>query len=173
MSKEKETDWPVRIATPRLLLREAHESDRERHIDMLTNPATRAYLGGAVDYASRQALELSPLGLTWGAWVIACEGSDEMIGTISLTYDRGELEVSFALLPQYVGYGYSSEAVRAIIDFATEELEEDVMIAVPQSSNKRAVAQLKSLGFSVRKGLSEFGSQQFLMERPLIRRTEP
>ena len=157
----------MRIKTSRLTIREAREGDRDRHLEMLTNPATRAYLGGAVDYASRQALELSPLGLTWGSWVIALRSSDLMIGTISLTYDRGELEVSFALLPDYVGSGYSSEAVQAVIDWASTELEEDHIIAVPQSSNKRAVSQLKSLGFTLRKGLSEFGSQQFLMERPL------
>ena len=41
------------------------------------------------------------------------------------------------------------------------------MIAISQTRNKRSVALLRKLGFTVRKGLEEFGAQQLLLERSL------
>ncbi|MCS6712555.1 GNAT family N-acetyltransferase [Brachybacterium sp. EF45031] len=157
----------MRISSARLQLREAGEDDRGTIIRLMTDPTTREYLGGAVDYASRQALELSPLGLTWGSWVIADAATDRMIGSITLAYDRGELELSYALLPEHVGQGYAGEACRALLDWARANLEDDTVIAVTQTRNKRSVALLKRLGFTVRRGLEEFGAQQLLMQRSL------
>ena len=71
MTTEGTTEWPVRIHSPRLVIRPPGDADRAAMIRLMTDPVTREYLGGAVDYASRQALELSPLGLTWGRWVLA------------------------------------------------------------------------------------------------------
>lgn len=136
-------------------------------IRLLTDPVTREYLGGAVDYSSRQALELSPLGLSWGRWVIVHRETDEMIGSISLDYDRGELELSYALLPEHVGLGFAAEACHALLGWARQNLEDTLVIAVTQTRNKRSVALLRRLGFTVRRGLEEFGTQQLLLQRSL------
>jgi len=136
-------------------------------IRLLTDPVTREYLGGAIDYASRQALELSPLGLSWGRWVV-CRGDDDaMLGSISLDYDRGELELSYALLPEHTGQGFAAEACHALLGWAQGELEDELVIAVTQTRNKRSLNLLRKLGFTVRRGLEEFGSQQLLLERSL------
>ena len=167
VTREGTDEWPVRIESTRLLIREGRDADRTSLIRLLTDPVTREYLGGAVDYASRQALELSPLGLTWGNWVIAQLTDDTMIGSISLDYDRGELQLSYALLPEYVGYGFAGEACRAVLAWAQDNLEDTTVIAVSQARNKRAIALLKRLGFTTRRGLEEFGTQQLLMERTI------
>ncbi len=165
--REQEPYWPVRLRTERLHIREPGEADRGDYVRLMTDPSASRYLGGAVNFGSRQALELSPLGNTWGAWIIAHGATDQMLGIANLSYDRGELEINYALLPEFVGHGYAREAVERIIEFAKENLEEPVMIAVVQTSNKRSVTQLKNIGFQVRRGLEEFGSQQLLMEYPL------
>lgn len=167
MTKEGTSDWPVRIPTPRLVIRPPGDADREAMIRLLTDPVTREYLGGSVDYASRQALELSPLGLTWGRWALAHPEDDTMIGSITLDYDRGELQLSYALLPEWTGQGYAAESCIALLTWARHALEDDHVIAISQTRNKRSVALLRKLGFTVRKGLEEFGTQQLLMERPL------
>ncbi|WP_341855108.1 GNAT family N-acetyltransferase [Brachybacterium sp. GPGPB12] len=110
MTKEGTAEWPVRIRSPRLVIRPPGDADRTALIRLMTDPVTREYLGGAVDYASRQALELSPLGITWGRWVLALAEDDTMIGSITLDYDRGELELSYALLPEWTGLGYAAES---------------------------------------------------------------
>lgn len=167
VTREGTNEWPIRIRSERVMIREPLDADRQAMIRLLTDPVTREYLGGAVDYASRQALELSPLGLTWGRWTLASVEDDEMIGSISLQYDRGELELSYALLPEHTGQGYAAESCLALLRWAQDELEDDRVIAVTQTRNKRSVTLLRKLGFSVRKGLEELGGQQLLMERSL------
>ena len=167
MTREGTTEWPVRIRSPRLVIRPPGEADRESLIRLMTDPVTREYLGGAVDYASRQALELSPLGLTWGRWALALAEEDTLIGSITLSYDRGELELSYALLPEWTGQGYAAESCIALLEWARGELEDEHVIAISQTRNKRSVALLRKLGFTVRKGLEEFGAQQLLLERSL------
>ncbi|MGP9683267.1 GNAT family N-acetyltransferase [Brachybacterium sp. AOP3-A1-3] len=167
MTKEGTSEWPVRIPSPRLMIRPPGDGDREAVIRLLTDPVTREYLGGAVDYASRQALELSPLGLTWGRWALIRHEDETMIGSITLDYDRGELELSYALLPEWTGQGYAAESCIALLSWARHALEDDHVIAISQTRNKRSVALLRKLGFTVRKGLEEFGSQQLLLERSL------
>lgn len=149
------------------MIRSPREPDRPAMIRLMTDPVTRQYLGGAVDYASRQALELSPLGLSWGRWVVARAEDDSMIGSIALDYDRGELELSYALLPESTGQGLAAEACLCLLEWAQSHLEDDHVIAVTQTRNKRSVALLERLGFRIRKGLMEFGAQQLLMERSL------
>lgn len=167
VTSEGTTQWPVRLTSARLAIREPGDADRSTMIRLMTDPVTREYLGGAVDYASRQALELSPLGLSWGRWVLARREDDTMIGSITLDYDRGELELSYALLPECTGQGFAAEACLAVLGWAQETLEDGHVIAVTQTRNKRSVVLLRRLGFSVRKGLEEFGTQQLLMERSL------
>ncbi|MGP9537502.1 GNAT family N-acetyltransferase [Brachybacterium sp. AOP43-C2-M15] len=164
---EGTTEWPVRIHSPRLTIRPPGDSDRSAMIRLMTDPVTREYLGGTVDYASRQALELSPLGLTWGRWVLARPEDDLMIGAITLDYDRDELELSYALLPEWTGKGYAAESCIALLGWAQEALEDEHVIAISQTRNKRSVALLRKLGFTVRRGLEEFGAQQLLLERSL------
>ncbi len=156
------------MQSDRLSIREAREADRPAHIRLMTDPVTREYLGGSVDYASRQALELSPLGLSWGQWALALREDDAMIGSISLDRDRGELSLSYALLPERTGQGYAAEACLAVLAWAQAHLEDRHVIAVTQTRNKRSVALLRRLGFTVRQGLEEFGAQQLLMERSLL-----
>lgn len=167
MTKEGSNEWPVRIHSPRLVIRPPGDADRAALIRLMTDPVTREYLGGAVDYASRQALELSPLGLTWGRWALARAEDDTLIGSISLSYDRDELELSYALLPEWTGRGYAAESCIALLGWARQALEDEQVIAVTQTRNKRSVALLRKLGFSIRRGLEEFGSQQLLLERSL------
>lgn len=167
MTKQGTNDWPIRIRGERILIREAIDADRPDLIRLMTDPVTREYLGGSVDHVSPQALELSPLGLTWGSWVVADLADDALIGSISLGYDRGELELSYALLPERTGQGYAAEACRALLVWARDHLEDEQIIAVTQTRNRRSVDLLGRLGFTVRRGLEEFGAQQLLMERPL------
>lgn len=167
VARQQGTGWPVRLRTDRLVIREPMEKDRSCVIEILTHPDTRAYFGGAVEYASRQALELSPLGLTWGSWTICRADDDQMLGAITLTYDRGELELIYALLPEHVRHGYAREACQGVIDWAAENLDAPMLIAVTPNRNRRSVALLKHLGFSKRRGFEEFGEQQLLMQLPL------
>lgn len=143
------------------------EADRPALIRLFTDPGAPEYLGGAVGFTTPQALELTPLGLAWGRWSITLPETDQMIGSISLDYDRGEPQLVYALLSEHVGRGYAGEACRAVLTWAAEQLEDRTVIAVTPARNKRSVTLLRRLGFTTRRGLEEFGTQQLLMERSL------
>lgn len=167
MEPDGARSWPVTVRGERVVVRPPAEHDRSAIIALYTDPATRAFLGNSIAFASPDALELSPLGLSWGRWVIARFDDDIALGVISLTDDRGELEISYALLAAHQRRGYASEAVQALLGWAGEILPEDHVIAVVPSGNKRSVRLLETLGFRFREGLSELDGQQFLLERPL------
>lgn len=155
------------METDRLVIRPPQEPDRERYVALLTDPTTRMFLGGSISFTSQTALELSPLGLTWGAWILHHRVDDHLCGSFTFTHDRGELELLYALLPEYTRQGYAAEACAAMLRWAQESLADDHVIAVTQRRNRRSLDLLKRLGFTVRHGLEEFGAQQLLLERSL------
>lgn len=167
MSTTTRRSWPIEITTSRLVMRPLRDDDREALIRLVTDPAARDYLGGSIAFASPQALELSPLGLTWGQWAIASGSTDEMLGSVSLTDDRGELQVAFALLPERQGRGYAREAVAGVLAWAARQHLAHEVIAVAPSRSKGSVDLLQRLGFTTRRGFEEFGAPHLLMACPL------
>src|SRR5690625_5588552 len=70
VTREGTEEWPIRIRSPRLVIREPLDADRSAMVRLMTDPVPREDLGGTVGYASRQARERSPLGLSWRRWAV-------------------------------------------------------------------------------------------------------
>jgi [ribosomal protein S5]-alanine N-acetyltransferase len=56
-------------------------------------------------------------------------------------------DLGFALLPDYVGHGYATEAARAVIAYAHATLRIAQLYAIVQPGNERSVSLLGRLGF--------------------------
>ena len=56
-------------------------------------------------------------------------------------------DLGFALLPDYVGHGYATEAARAVLSDAQAELRIARLYAIVRSGNQRSVRLLEQLGF--------------------------
>lgn len=56
-------------------------------------------------------------------------------------------DLGFALLPEYVGHGYATEAARAVLSHAQVELGIERLYAIVKSGNQRSVRLLGQLGF--------------------------
>lgn len=56
-------------------------------------------------------------------------------------------DLGFALLPEYVGHGYATEAARAVMSDAESELGIERLYAIVRSGNQRSVKLLGQLGF--------------------------
>lgn len=72
----------------------------------------------------RSSLQTDPDGVGWYGWVLladAGEGRKKLVGAAVLAgrpdFD-GEVELGFGLLPEARGQGFSSEAVKVIVDWA-------------------------------------------------------
>ena len=56
-------------------------------------------------------------------------------------------DLGFALLPEYAGQGYATEAARAVTLHAQVELRIERLYAIVKSGNQRSVRLLEQLGF--------------------------
>lgn len=157
------TDRPVRAE--RLLLRLATGADRDVVVRMLTDPDTRRYLGGPVDDSAVRAVRARVPGETWGSFVIEVAGA--VAGSCLLDRDRGELEMSYQLLPEYRGRGLATEALRALLDWAAGRCPERHVIAITQAANAPSLRLLDRLGFTERERFVEWDAPQILLTAPL------
>ena len=83
--------WPpLPLETPRLRLRAAHEADRARLVEQLTSADVRRYLGGPLDHDDAIAAMPEELGRRPGSLVLADRHTDEVVGAVRISHDRGE-----------------------------------------------------------------------------------
>jgi [ribosomal protein S5]-alanine N-acetyltransferase len=136
---------------------------------MLTDPVVRRYQGGPCEADVVRAATDAP-GQTWGSYVIELVGPDVAAGSCAVERGRGELEVSYALLPEFTGMGIATEALRALLAWVCAAYpDEDHVIAVTEAANEPSLRLLDRLGFTERERFVEFGALQVLASAPLAR----
>ena len=156
------------IATERLRLRAFGDSDRPMILRRLIDPDVRRYLGGPAGDDVIEVVRVPTVGERWGAFCMALATTDEPIGACSFDRERGELEVSYDLLPEHWGAGYATEAVAAAIAWVWSVGDDASMIAVTQSANAPSLRLLRRLGFADDVAFEEFGEMQsqLRLDRP-------
>jgi RimJ/RimL family protein N-acetyltransferase len=58
-----------------------------------------------------------------------------------------DVDLGFAFLPRYRGSGFAFEAAHAVIEFATQQMGVDRVVAIVSESNENSIKLLKKLGF--------------------------
>jgi RimJ/RimL family protein N-acetyltransferase len=167
----------LEITSGRLLLRKAHDTDRDGLVELLTDDEVRAYLGGP---RPRSAVEqhFDAVGATSatskpGSYVIADDTTNRLIGTLildrraadrpgHLTQGGDELELSYALRRRAWGMGLAYEAATAALHAAADELPDQPVLIVTQTANRRSLKLATRLGFHHVDTFEEFGAQQTL-----------
>jgi RimJ/RimL family protein N-acetyltransferase len=167
------------VVTDRLTLRAGRNTpeDREAVVELLTDPRARQFLGGPLAHDDAAAAVSGPAGQRWGSFLLVdrrtdrpgITGSGSVVGTCSLTRDRGELEISFVLRPRYWGQGLALEAVTGVLAWAAEHVEDTHVVAVTQAANARSLHLLQRAGFTERERFVEYGAQQVLLDAELPR----
>jgi RimJ/RimL family protein N-acetyltransferase len=148
------------ILTDRVRLRSFREGDKRGIVRLLTDPDVRRYLGGPVGDEQVTAVRSAAVGERWGAFCFADRSSDAVLGSCRFDRDRGELEVSYDLLPEHWGSGLAAEGVAAALGWAWSVTDDESVIAVTQTANERSLALLARLGFSLECEFEEFGAAQ-------------
>lgn len=167
----------MEITSDRLLLRKAHDADREGFIDLFTHHEVRAYLGGPRPRGDvEQYLDLLGAAATTskpGSYVIADNATNRLIGTLMLdrrsadrpghlTEEGEELELSYVLRRSMWGMGLAFEAATVALRAAADELPDQPVLVVTQTANQRSLKLATRLGFHHVSIFEEFGSQQAL-----------
>ncbi|MGV9296152.1 GNAT family N-acetyltransferase [Amycolatopsis sp. NPDC003676] len=168
----------VRVEASRVTLRKAHHGDRERLIELRTDPDVWRYLGGP---QQREAVEqrLDDIGGAAqatrrpGTFVIADRATDRLLGTIELdrrsaeepghvTETGEELELSYLMHRDTWGTGLAFEAAAAILRAAAEELPDQPVLVVTQTANKRSLNLAARLGFEPVRTFRQYNADQTL-----------
>lgn len=153
-------DMPV-LDAPRVRLRALRDADIPALFDVFGDPETMRYWSWpalpALDDAARllQRIHDGFRARTFLQWGIADRQTDTVIGTCTLfrlDLDHRRAEIGFALARTTWGRGLASEAVRAVLRFAFDELGLHRVEADADPRNARSLALLERLGFR-REGL--------------------
>ncbi|MFI5776218.1 GNAT family N-acetyltransferase [Nocardia sp. NPDC051570] len=168
----------VHIATDRVLLRKARDTDRDRLIELRTDPEVGAYIGGP---RLREDVEqyLDAIGgvanatATPGTFIIADKTTDDLIGTFELkrratdypghvVEDGLELELGYLMRPDAWGAGLASEAAIAVLRAAADEFPDQPVLIATQTANKRSLRLAARLGFQPVSTFEWFDAEQTL-----------
>jgi RimJ/RimL family protein N-acetyltransferase len=141
----------VAIRTPRTILRQWREADRELFARLNADPAVMEHFPATLDRAQSDAMvarlteHITRHG--FGFWaleipgVAACAG---FVGMVHVSFDAAfvpAVEIGWRLARACWGQGYATESARAAARFGFTELAlaEIVAFAVPDNSRSRAV----------------------------------
>jgi len=162
----------VALRTPRLLLREWREEDREPFAAMSADPEVMRHLVPFPDHAAIEAW-VTTAGVHWdehgfGQWVVELPGEARFIGIVGLGHLRWALpfapavEAAWRLARPYWGKGYALEAARAAIEdgFGRLGLAKIVAFTVPDNLASRRVME--------RLGMTRDPAEDFDFDHPRL-----
>lgn len=141
------------LETDRLRLRMFRESDLDAYAEMCGDPEVMKYLGsGPMSRAEawrNMAMVLGHWGLRgYGLWAVEERDGGELVGRVGCWRPEGwpGLEISWALRRAFQGRGYATEAGRASLDFAFDQLGQTRAISLIHGENAASIRVAKRLG---------------------------
>jgi RimJ/RimL family protein N-acetyltransferase len=151
----------IEIETPRLRMRQWCEADRGPFAAMNADPAVMEFFESlqsrAASDASINAWQAQFAANGWSNWAVELRESAQFIGFTGLSVPRRTfsfspcVEVGWRLARSAWGHGYATEAARASLRFACEQL------ALPEVVSFTAVGNLRSRAVMERIGMRNAG----------------
>lgn len=147
--------WENLPETERLQLRGIRPDDAQFLFDLLNSPDWIANIGDRkvhdLDAARRYAIYRIYLGYRksgFGFWLMERKSDSALLGMCGLIKRDflDDVDIGYALLPQYYGQGYAVEAAKAVSNFAKETLQLPSLAAITIESNKPSQRVLEKLG---------------------------
>lgn len=160
------------LETDRLELCKISPNDVEFIFELLNTPTWLQYIGdkGIKTLAdARDYIITGPMASYnkhgFGLWLIKSKLEQVPIGMCGLI-QRDYLEdvdIGFALLPQYTEKGYAYEAAKATLNYATINLALKKIVAFTDTDNERSISLLKKLGMTFEKMITIPNDSEKLM----------
>lgn len=146
----------IKAITERLVIREVTEDDAAFIMELVNTEGWLRYIGDRNIRnleTARQFLLNGPMHFYktrgYGSYCLALKDSGTPIGMCGL-YRRDTLnfdDLGYALLPEYEGKGYVSEACEYILEEARQKLQKTGLLAVTSQKNERSIRVLERLNF--------------------------
>jgi len=125
------------------------------------------YDADALEYF-RARLTERPDTAGWYGWFILADRPDEpaawLVGGAGFLGPPGEdgtVEVGYSVIPEVQGRGYTTEAVRALIDFASGSGGVKRVVAHTDATNAASIAVLEKCGFAMVGAGTQAGTQRY------------
>jgi RimJ/RimL family protein N-acetyltransferase len=156
----------TQIDTGRLALRRFLADDLEAFYQLGSRPEIIRYAQSepiASREAAREFMIAAPFRdyATYGYGRFACvwKATGEVIGFSGIKYvpEIGENELGYRFLPEFWGMGLATEAGRASIDFARDDLRLERLVAMVHPENVASARVVTKLGFRVERQLRYSG----------------
>lgn len=144
------------IETPRLQLRQLSVDDAEFILRLLNEPSFIQNIGDrgvrTVDDA-RGYIVKGPITsyekFGFGLWMIETKSPSTPIGICGLLKREvlDDVDIGYALLPEFWSHGYALESASAVVSYAREKLGLKRVVAVTNSNNQSSIRLLEKMGF--------------------------
>jgi RimJ/RimL family protein N-acetyltransferase len=144
------------IRTERLVLREWREADRDDWAAMNADPEVMEFFPATLDRAQADAafdrIQAALSERSWGLWAVEHEG--RFLGFTGLSPVRFEAhftpatEIGWRLRRDAWGKGFASEAARAAMSFAFDDLELAELVSFTSAGNARSRAVMERIGLT-------------------------
>jgi len=164
------------LETERLILRELSIDDAEFILTLLNTPGWLEYIGDKNVRTLEDAksyLEKGPIKSYkengFGLWLTSLKNNSTPIGMCGLVNRESlkDIDIGFALLPEYSKLGYGYEIAYATINYANHVLRIDKVVAITDSNNLPSIKLLNKIGLQFEKTLNLSENDKVLLFSPL------
>ena len=141
------------LETERLTLTAYSVEDAPDLFEYASNPEVGPIAGWAPHKSVEESeMIIREMFMPVEAWAIRLKGQDKVIGTIALEYDKyrpesNSREIGYSLARDQWKHGYMTEAAKAVIRFAFDELGLDQIGICTGEINKRSQRVIEKCGF--------------------------
>lgn len=146
----------IQLETSRLRLRPWRDEDFAPFAALNADAQVMAHFPATLDRAESDVLAARCQSLIeaqgWGFWATEIKASGDFIGFVGLHRPIAELpfspcvEIGWRLARPFWGQGYASEAARAALSFAFNDLALAEVVAFTSLENRRSQAVMERLG---------------------------
>lgn len=147
------------IETERLLLRELQLSDADGMFELDSNPNVHLFLGNrpvkhieeSIEYIHFVQKQYKDFGI--GRWAVILKETNEFLGWSGIKFITDEInghknfyEIGYRFIEKHWGKGYATEAGKAFVDYAFNEIKADAIYAYADAGNENSRRILEKLG---------------------------
>ncbi|HEY1843414.1 MAG TPA: GNAT family N-acetyltransferase [Buttiauxella sp.] len=146
------------LETTRLKLEPFHDSHYKGLRVMDRDPVVMRYISNGVIKTPEETMEgIKRVQARWDKykfswWAIKEKSSGVIVGAACLQHlanvDGAPLEIGWRLVPGHNGKGYATEAAKAIVDFAAEQVGATYLVAVADPENIPSHRVMQRLGMT-------------------------
>ena len=150
------------LETERLSLREFNLNDAKFTLQLLNTPTWLKFIGDKNVHNIKEAenyLTAGPMTSYkehgFGLWLVSQKERNKPIGMCGLIKRDylAEVDIGFALLPNYAGLGYGYEIASATLTHSRNILQIDKVMAITDVNNASSIKLLNKLGLRFEKSI--------------------